>query len=416
MDASATCARRAMGLLIAAAVALPAASAQAQAPESQAPPPVAAPVPEEAANLLDQAPDRAEIHIDEATALGQVDPAPTAETPASAVTPPTATTHDDGEEAQAVEQHPAAEVTGTVEPQRRAAPEPVAEPAPASPPPPPAASQNAPVPETQIAEENPEVAVEPHRPAERRAREPAQRLLSNVDARLHAVERGLRQVRRHVDAGTDPPPQLVVELQRSVQRLLPAVAALERHVAEGGGTVPGLGAIRARLEFARGAAAALVAALRQHPDRSTSAEALIEQLAALDLGLPAFAPVDRPGRLARHARHAQGPDAVGQPSGVAYTQLHTVPSQPQSGISAAAERSPAGAGKLPEGPQRWPAPPRSPLSGAAAAPSGAFFSIAGPAALALLLGLAIPRVLRRLARLPAGRQPEPFVAPRERPG
>jgi hypothetical protein len=405
-----------MGLLIAAAVALPAASAQAQALESQGPP-VAAPVPEEAANLLDQAPGRAEIHIDEATALGPVDPAPTAETPPSAVAPPTATTNDDGEEAQAVEQHPAAEVTGTVEPQRRTAPEPAAEPAPAaSPSPPPAASQNVPMPETQTAEENPEVAVESQRPAERRAREPAQRLLSNVDARLRAVERDLRKVRRHVDAGTEPPPQLVVELQHSVQRLLPAVAALERHVAEGGGTLPGLGAIRARLEFARGAAAALVAALRHHPDRSASAEALIEQLAALDLGLPAFAPVDRPGRLARHARHAQGADAVGQPSGVAYTQLHTVPSQPQSGISAAAERSPAGAGKLPEGPQRWPAPPRSPLSGAAAAPSGAFFSIAGPAALALLLGLAIPRVLRRLARLPAGRQPEPFVAPRERPG
>jgi hypothetical protein len=387
MDASAAHARVAMGLLIAVALAVPAAPAQAQEPESAAPP--------ETGRLPAAAPQ-----IDEAEALGLAHPPPAAPEPAGGQEPEPA-----------------------VQAQAQAGVELALEPTTAPPPPPgppddsPARSPDPVAPSGPNADLKPEPAVEPERRVRRHASDGGARMVHRLNARLRAVERRLHRVRGHVDAGTAPPPRLLNGLRRSVQRLLPAIAVLERHAGEEVGSVPGLDAISERLESARGAAAALVAAFqRRASERTPETEALIEQLVALQHAMPTPAPADRARRRPAHRLPTRHADAPGYPAAAAYTQTHSAPAQAQSEMAPIAKRSPARAQKPPEGPRPWPAPPVSPSSGAAVGPSGSFFSFAGPAALALLLGLAIPRVLRRLARLPAGRQPESFWSPPERPG
>ncbi len=418
MDASAAHARVAIGLLIAAALAVPAAPARAQ--ESETPAPVeTAPLPQEAALEVEEALDRAQTQIDEAIALGLAHPPPATPQPAA------------GQEPVAVEEGRVAEPEPAVQVQAEAgvevAPEPAVEVAlqPTTAPPQPSGLQEdsparAPdplAPAGPNSDLKPEPAVEPERRAHRHASDGDARMVRRLDARLRVVERGLRRVRAYVDAGAAPPPRLLVQLRRGVQRLLPAIAVLERHAAQGLGSVPGLDLISERLESARGAAAALVAAFqRRAAERTPQTDALIEQLVALQHALPTRTPADRARRRTTQTLLAHRRPTASHSRVVAYTQAHAGPTQAQSGNTAATEGAAARTQKLPEGPRPWPAPPATPSSGAAVGPSGSFFTFAGPAALALLLGLAIPRVLRRLARLPAGRQPESFWSPPERPG
>jgi hypothetical protein len=372
MDASAAHARVAIGLLIAAALAVPAAPARAQEPESTAPPeiaPLPAAAPQEATVEVEEtlppaAPEPAvgqEPGVAEENRLAEPEPEPAIQAQAQA-----------GVEV-ALDPTPPPPQPTIAPPQPTPAP-----PQPTTAPPQPAGSPD----HSPVRSPDP---VAPADPKPEQAVEPGARMLRRVDARLRGAERRLRRVHEYVDAGKAPPPGLLVGLRRSVQRLLPAVAVLERHAAEGVAPVAGLDAIRERLEYVRGAAAALVAAFQ--------------------------------GRaVERTLQHALATRAPADPAAVAYTQTHSAPGQAQSEMAPIATRSPVRTQKLPEGPRPWPAPPATPSGGVAVGPSGSFFSFAGPAALALLLGLAIPRVLRRLARLPAGRQSESFWSPPERPG
>jgi hypothetical protein len=247
--------------------------------------------------------------------------------------------------------------------------------------------------------------------AESRAYDRLERLLVKAHRRLDAVERGVRRVRRQVDQGARPRPEQLDDLRGNVQQLRVVLGQLRHESASAPAPIAGLDVMEARLGRLRKAAAALVAALTAHEDRSPEANALIDQLLALE-GRPASgAPAGGAGRRAIHNRSRSAPRGLGP----AYTQPYALRAQPVSG-PAPLTRQPPGGAEAPASPGRSPGGPPAPSGSATAAPSASFFSVAGPAALALLLGLAIPRVVRRLVALPVRRPPEPFASPPERPG
>jgi hypothetical protein len=242
--------------------------------------------------------------------------------------------------------------------------------------------------------------------------EPHARLLAHVQTRLDAVERGVRDVHKRLDAGAAPAPRQLDRLRTGVQRLRVALGQLRRESASHPEPTAVPDALQARLRRVRAAAVELVASLTTHAGESTQAAALINQLLALE-GLPARpAPAEGAGRRAFHTRARPAPGTAG----LAYTQAIASQAQPQSGATPLSRQPPASADEAPASPRRSPGGPRAPYGSAAAAPAASFFSVAGPAALALLLGLAIPRVVRRLVLPPVTRPPEPIGSPRERPG
>jgi hypothetical protein len=267
-------------------------------------------------------------------------------------------------------------------------------------------------PAPQTADPEPQPAVEPQQTAARPPK-PAKpdrgaKLVAEVDRRLRAVEHGLREARRTLAAGERRPDGLARELRRDVQRLAPAVETLERHAAAADSPVPGMRRIEARLGRARGAAAALVARLRESGTETWATRALIAELVAFQRAGAAAAP-STPADPRRAPKRGE--------QRVAYTQLHGMATALPSEAAGAHNGGPSARGIASrEGPPRAPAPTRIPATGAAAAPTASILLVGVPAALALLVGLVIPRLLRRLARREARRRPEPFSPPRERPG
>lgn len=247
--------------------------------------------------------------------------------------------------------------------------------------------------------------------AESRGGDRDARLLARVHERLDAVVRGVRKVRRQVDAGAVPSPPLLDELRGSFQRLRAALGELQHRFAREPRPIAGLDQLEARLQDVRNAAAALIAVLGEHAEGSPEAGALIDLLLAFESRPALRAPTPGAGQRAFHKRARPAPQAAGP----AYT--HTYASQAQSGSGTAPlTRPPASAEEVPASPRRSPGGPRARSGSAAAATAASFFSVAGPAALALLLGLAIPRLTRRLVELPVRRPPDRFASPPERPG
>jgi hypothetical protein len=269
-------------------------------------------------------------------------------------------------------------------------------------------------PPTPIGDEQPAVAPKapPGNPEPTLKGSDPTRLLTRVETRLDAVERGVRKVRTQLDAGAAPAPRLLDRLRTGVRRLRTALGQLRRESASDPEPIAGLDALQARLRRVGEAAVELVASLTLHADESPQTTALINQLLALE-GLSARpAPAEGAGRRAFHTRARPAP----RTAGLAYTQAIAMQAQPRSGATPLTRQPPASAEEAPASPRRSPGGPRAPFGSAVAAPAVSFFSVAGPAALALLLGLAIPRVVRRLVALPVTRPPEGYASPRERPG
>jgi len=277
-----------------------------------------------------------------------------------------------------------------------------------------APSEEEPAPASQPAQTQPQSVAEPE--PDPGAASPGgdrdARLLTRVHARLDAVERGVRKVRRQIHAGTTPSPPLLEELRGGVRRLRAALGELERRSASEAAPIAGLDALQARLELVRRRATGLVAMLSAHAGASPQAGALIDELLALE-GRPApDAPALGVGRRAIHKHGRPAPQAAGS----AYTHTYAWQTHSESGPAPLTRQPPASAAEAPASPRRSPGGPRAPSGSAAAASSALIFSVAGPAALALLLGLAIPRLARRLVELPVRRPPDRFASPPERPG
>jgi hypothetical protein len=265
-------------------------------------------------------------------------------------------------------------------------------------------------------------AIEPGDIGGGRASPDTRRLDSSLGQLLPGVERELRTVQgqiddlaRRLDNGAPAPKSRLIRLRSSLERITPALLALEVQLDAAGRLSPRvrglLHRVRVRLVGARASAADLIAALRRVGARGPELRLLLRELGRFRMLHAAWAP--KPG-----AERAPPPSEPG--ANAAYTQLQPAPAaSPQHAATAPLERRAAGRPATgspdPGGPDE-PGPGSSAPGSASAAPGGVF-SAASLALLAtLLIGLLLPQLRASLALSPGRRYTVAFLAPLERPG
>ena len=242
-----------------------------------------------------------------------------------------------------------------------------------------------------------------------------ERLLPGVERELRTVQAQIDDLGRRLDRGAPAPKSRLIRLRSSLERITPALLALEVQLDAAGRLSPRLRAllhrVRVRLADARASAADLIATLRRVGARGPELRLLLRELGR-------FRTLHAELASKLGAERAPVPSEPG--ANAAYTQVHPAPAaSPQHAATAPLERRPAGrpaTGSPDRGGPDEPAPGSSAPGSASAAPGGAS-SAASLALLAtLLIGLLLPRLRARLALSPDRRYTVAFLAPLERPG
>jgi hypothetical protein len=242
-----------------------------------------------------------------------------------------------------------------------------------------------------------------------------ERLLPGVERELRTVQAQIDDLERRLDNGAPAPKSRLIRLRSSLERITPALLALEVQLDAAGRLSPRLRAllhrVRVRLAGARASAADLIATLRRVGARGPELRLLLRELGR-------FRTLHAELASKLGAERAPVPSEPG--ANAAYTQVHPAPAaSPQHAATAPLERRAAGrpaTGSPDGGGPDEPAPGSSAPGSASATPGGAS-SAASLALLAtLLIGLLLPRLRARLALSPDRRYTVAFLAPLERPG
>jgi hypothetical protein len=241
-------------------------------------------------------------------------------------------------------------------------------------------------------------------------------LLPRIERELRSVQVQIEELQRRVVEGAPPPKVDLVRLRTTVEWIAPALLALEVRLDAAGRLTPHLRVllrrVRSRLSGTRASAARLITALRRSGARGSELRMLLQELESFGALPVTLALGPGPGRVPARAELAA--------ASAAYTQLQAVPAAPSQAVSAVLPEPRAiGRGATRSSPDRGGVNEPSPwssVSGSTTASPGGAFSVAGVAALALLIGLALPRLWSRV-ELPRGRRyAVVFLAPLERPG
>jgi hypothetical protein len=229
------------------------------------------------------------------------------------------------------------------------------------------------------------------------------------------LQADVEAIARQLARGATPPPSRLNGLRSKLERLAPVLLALN---ARGDGVAGAseqtrrlLHRVRARFGNAQVATAGLIVALRRSGLQGPAALALMRELegfGAIGHGLDFT-----PGALLL----APTPAPI-VPAPAAAALAHTSGTSPSEPTVARPEAGDAPrAGDAPKDASRQPPGSRSFAGGSSSASAGGALSAAGIAALAaLLLGLALPRLLTRLQLFPSRGHAVALVLAVERPG
>jgi hypothetical protein len=237
-------------------------------------------------------------------------------------------------------------------------------------------------------------------------------LLPTVGRQLRDVQAQMDDLQRRLAGGAAPASHSLDRLRRSLDLIAPVLLALEAQV--GAAQLSPhfrqlLDRVRTRLGDTHASAAALADALRRSGADGQQVRLLLRELEQFQAVAPAFA-LDRAPTV---AAPAPGPDQ-------GFTQNYATPT-PAPPVSHTGRSQGQAAGGEATASQQPAAPAgtdtQASVSGSASAGPGGAFSVAGMGALAaLLIALALPRLLSRFELPPVRRYSATFRVVLERPG